>query len=59
MARHPNALPIAAARAAGLEVMAYSESAAPQVFRQMIDLGIDYINHDHLDVTAALLAPPP
>lgn len=46
---------IAAARAEGLQVMAYSEGAQPAVFQRMLDLGVDYINHDHLEVTTQLL----
>lgn len=46
---------VAAARAAGLEVMAYTESADPAVFRRFRDAGVDYINHDHLDVARSVL----
>lgn len=46
---------ISAARAAGMPTMCYSEGAQPALFRAMIDLGIDYINHDHLEVTTNLL----
>lgn len=46
---------VAAARAEGLEVMAYTESADPALFRRFCDAGVDYINHDHLDVALAVL----
>lgn len=46
---------VTAARAAGLDVMGYSESNDPQVFATMCDLGVDYINHDHLDVSLQVL----
>ncbi|MGR3802947.1 glycerophosphodiester phosphodiesterase [Marinibacterium profundimaris] len=45
---------VQAARDAGLQIMAYSNSDDPKVYRRMFDLGIDYINHDHLDLTNAL-----
>lgn len=47
---------IAAARDAGLEVMAYSDKSAPALFAKMMDLGVDYINHNHLEVTSRLMA---
>ncbi len=50
---------IAAARAAGLEIMGYTESAAPEIFRQYIQAGLDYINHDHLDVALRVLGEAP
>lgn len=46
---------VAAARSAGLEVMGYSESSSPAIFQRMIELGVNYINHDHLDLTSVLL----
>jgi glycerophosphoryl diester phosphodiesterase len=46
---------VAAARAAGLAVMAYSESDDAGVFRNMRSLGVDYINHDHLDISLKVL----
>lgn len=46
---------IDAARSAGLEIMGYTESDDPQVFRRYHDAGLDYINHDHLDVALAVL----
>lgn len=47
---------VAAARAAGLDIMAYCENAAPEIFTQMMELGVDYINHNHLEVTSRLIA---
>jgi len=46
---------VAASRAAGLEVMAYYEGADPEVFRRFVALGVDYINHDHLDTALGVL----
>ena len=46
---------VAAARATGLAVMAYSESDDAAVFRNMCSLGVDYINHDHLDISLKVL----
>jgi glycerophosphoryl diester phosphodiesterase len=46
---------IEAARTAGLEIMGYTESDDPQVFRRYRDAGLDYINHDHLDVALSVL----
>lgn len=40
---------VAAARAAGLQVMAYTQANDPALFAHMCDLGLDFINHDHLD----------
>ena len=47
---------IAAARAAGMEVMGYTESGDPAIFRAMARAGVDYINHDYLDAALAVLA---
>lgn len=46
---------IAAARAAGLEIMGYTESADAQVFRTFRDAGLDYVNFDHLDVALKVM----
>lgn len=46
---------VTAARAAGLDVMGYSESDDPAVFAAMCNLGVDYINHDHLNVSLKVL----
>ncbi|RMF38880.1 MAG: glycerophosphodiester phosphodiesterase [Alphaproteobacteria bacterium] len=47
---------VAAARAAGMEVMAFYEGRSPAVFRSFVEAGLDYINHDHLEVARAVLA---
>lgn len=46
---------IEAARAAGLEIMGYTESDDPAIFRRYVVAGLDYINHDHLDVALPVL----
>ncbi len=46
---------VEAARAAGLDVMGYSESDDRTVFHKMCGLGVDYINHDQLDVSLSVL----
>lgn len=46
---------IAAARSAGLEIMGYTETPDADVFRMFCDAGLDYINHDHLDVALEVL----
>jgi glycerophosphoryl diester phosphodiesterase len=46
---------IEAARAAGLEVMGYTETDDPAIFRRYVDVGADFINHDHLDVAIRVL----
>ncbi len=46
---------IAAARAAGLEIMGYTESPAPQPFEVFAKAGVHYINHDYLDVALRVL----
>jgi glycerophosphoryl diester phosphodiesterase len=43
------------ARAAGLEIMGYYEGSDPQVFHTYADAGLDYINHNHLDVALDVL----
>lgn len=50
---------ITAARATGLEIMGYTESADPKIFRGYRNAGLDYINHDHLDVALAVLGEIP
>ena len=46
---------IAAARAAGLEIMGYYEGEDRNVFRAYAEAGLDYINHDHLDIALSVL----
>lgn len=46
---------VAAARDAGLEIMGYTESADRTVFEAYVEFGLDYINHDHLDVALSVL----
>jgi glycerophosphoryl diester phosphodiesterase len=46
---------IAAARSAGLEIMGYTESDDPAIFRRYVEAGLDYINHDHLEVALSVL----
>ena len=46
---------IAAARQSGMEIMGYTEAADPEIFRQYLNAGLDYINHDHLDVALDVL----
>jgi len=43
------------ARAEGLEIMGYTASSDAEVFRRYRDAGLDYINHDHLDVALSVL----
>ena len=50
---------IDAAREQGLEVMGYTESDDPEVFRRYRSYGLDYINHDHLEVALAVLGDRP
>ena len=50
-----NAATVASARAAGLEVMAYYDGDDAEVFRRFVAAGVDYINHDHLDVALGVL----
>ena len=47
---------VAAARNAGLEIMGYTESSDPAVFRSYRDAGLDFINLDHLNVALSVLA---
>ena len=49
---------IAAARAVGLEIMGYTESNDPAIFLRYVEAGLDYINHDHLDVALSVLEKP-
>ncbi|MEO0989844.1 MAG: glycerophosphodiester phosphodiesterase family protein [Pseudomonadota bacterium] len=53
-----SAATVEAARRLGLEVMGYYEGTDPSVFQKMFDLDIDYINHDHLEITAAMTSDP-
>ncbi|MDA0651937.1 MAG: glycerophosphodiester phosphodiesterase family protein [Proteobacteria bacterium] len=46
---------IAAAHAAGLEIMGYTETDDPAIFRRYVEAGLDYINHDHLEVALSVL----
>ncbi|MEO1536245.1 MAG: glycerophosphodiester phosphodiesterase family protein [Pseudomonadota bacterium] len=46
---------IEAARATGLGIMGYTESDDPAIFRRYLDAGVDFINHDHLDVALSIL----
>ena len=50
---------IEAARAEGLEIMGYTESSDADLFRRYRDAGLDYINHDHLDVALSVLEDRP
>lgn len=50
---------VAAARAAGLEIMGYTQSDDPEIFRSYLAAGLDYINHDHLDVALGVLEGQP
>ena len=50
---------IEAARAEGLEIMGYTESDDPEIFRRYVEAGLDYINHDHLDVALSVLEKRP
>ena len=49
---------IAAARAVGLEIMGYTGSNDPAIFLRYIEAGLDYINHDYLDVALSVLEKP-
>ena len=49
---------IAAARAVGLEIMGYTESNDPSIFLRYVEAGLDYINHDYLDVALSVLEKP-
>jgi len=49
---------VAAARAAGMEIMGYTESDDPKIFRCYDKMGLDYINHDHLEVARRVLGDP-
>ena len=49
---------IAAARAVGLEIMGYTKSNDPAIFLRYIEAGLDYINHDYLDVALSVLEKP-
>ena len=49
---------IAAARAVGLEIMGYTESNDPAIFLRYVEAGLDYINHDYLDVALSVLEKP-
>ena len=53
-----SAATVEAARGLGLEVMGYYEGTDPSVFQRMFDLDIDYINHDHLEITAEMTSDP-
>ncbi|MHA3915400.1 glycerophosphodiester phosphodiesterase [Halovulum sp. GXIMD14793] len=46
---------IEAAREAGMQVMVYYEGRDRAVFRRIADAGVDYINHDHLDIALSVL----
>lgn len=46
---------VEAARAAGLGVMAYTQADDPALFARMCDLGLDFINHDHLQTCLGVL----
>ena len=46
---------IDSARRVGLEIMGYTESDDPDVFRHFAVAGVDYINHDHLEVALGVL----
>ena len=46
---------VAAARTAGLEIMGYTESDETEVYQAFADAGLDYINHDHLEVALSVL----
>ena len=46
---------ISAARAIGSEVMGYTECNDPAIFLRYVEAGLDYINHDHLDVAISVL----
>ena len=46
---------IDAARTTGLEIMGYTESDDPAIFQSYVKAGVDYINHDHLDVALSVL----
>ena len=46
---------VSAARSTGLGVMGYTETAEPSVFQIFLEAGVDYINHDHLDVALSVL----
>ncbi|WP_421979498.1 glycerophosphodiester phosphodiesterase [Roseibium sp.] len=50
---------VRAARAAGLEVIGYSESSTPAVFKSFADTHVDYINLDHLEVALKVLGENP
>ncbi len=45
-----------AARARGLEIMGYTEADDAGLFRKMTNLGVDYINHDHLETCLKALS---
>lgn len=50
---------IEAARALNLEIMGYTESDSPDIFRTYRDAGLDYINHDYLSVALQVLEENP
>ena len=50
---------IEAARAAGLQIMGYTEADDADIFRRYVAAGLDYINHDHLDVALGVLETAP
>lgn len=50
---------VEAARAAGMEVMGYYEGRDAAVFRAYVRAGLDYINHDHIDIARAVLGEQP
>lgn len=45
-----------AARAAGMATMCYTQSDRPEVFETILAAGVDYLNHDHLDVAQSVIA---
>lgn len=50
---------ISAARGYQMQIMAYTESENPDIFRTYRDAGVDYINHDYLDIALEVLAENP
>lgn len=46
---------VAAARAEGMQIMGYYEGRDRAVFRAYAEAGLDYINHDHLDIARSVL----
>lgn len=42
-----------------MQIMAYTESENPDIFRTYRDAGVDYINHDYLDIALEVLAENP